>query len=888
MLGIMACLPLIGIAYTFSWFDARDAGRPPVIRLVEVGVSASLPGAADASGPRRLFGLPVEEIRGRDTALLRVPDGVAVADMLRSLASKRDVRHVAPAGPRLRHWDTHSRTTMRATIDAWTAAWREYYALTSGGDLTAARNRKVPKLGYLEAYLEWFDSRAYPDDDINWAIYGRGRVEQNGMLAAPDVGVNQWVYLGPTNVDTPFRNGMGLPPVNGRVNALAYDPQSPSTIYAASACGGVWKTTNAGASWFPLSDDWEELYTSAIAVNPLDPSTIYVGTGDFPGARGTGIKLMVSSDGGATWEDQGAGLPSGKRISDILVDPDSRSRITVTTGRSPGSDYVYQSTDGGGTWSVVLNTSADWCDLAVGAPTAGGLRYYYAAGVSDSANHVWRSADRGETWEQLTLPALVPQQALGIDASRLNPTVLYMLAPDTRRVYQGTNAGDDWTDITGDLDQNNDHWGQGHYSFRVNCNVRISGDGNPSDGVFVACNDVMYGNAAGDWETLGGPAYSDNGLIHVDTHGFANHPTDLLVTLVSNDGGVYRYDGSDFTRLSGRLGCMLPNRLDVHPTQHFFLLGGTQDNGTSLCTGNLDQWYTIVAGDTGHVAINPKYPQFQYAAPASQLGRDGNDDVYIWRTSNYWQVNSGSKLYTNVGSDSMRHGTPIAVDPINTNRLYFASDYLYRYDENTQTWATRLGGQKLSTGSHVYTMAIAPSNGNRIYTGSRDREIWMTTDAGLTWERIDDMVTPDATVSGISVDPINPSRILVCYSSSSDEFVKVWECKNTLANPRVWGTPTGINIGEKLPNVPVNALARHPIAGSSYWYAATDIGVFGTANQGKKWFDMTQPLGLPQVEVTDLRVNKLHYLYASTYGRGFWRIKAAPVAPTGLKAPADP
>ena len=173
-------------------------------------------------------------------------------------------------------------------------------------------------------------------------------------------------------------------------------------------------------------------------------------------------------------------------------------------------------------------------------------------------------------------------------------------------------------------------------------------------------------------------------------------------------------------------------------------------------------------------------------------------------------------------------------------------------------------------------MAISPSNGDYIYTGSTEGEIWRTDDGGSSWLRVDGGLTPGSTVSSISVDPNNPRRILVSYSSTDLGFDKLWECKNTSASPPVWGTPTGLVAPNLLPNIPVNAIARHPDHGKTYWYVATDIGVFATENSGDRWFDMTQPFGLPQIEVTDLRVNDSKYLFASTYGRGFWRIKVLP------------
>jgi photosystem II stability/assembly factor-like uncharacterized protein len=160
----------------------------------------------------------------------------------------------------------------------------------------------------------------------------------------------------------------------------------------------------------------------------------------------------------------------------------------------------------------------------------------------------------------------------------------------------------------------------------------------------------------------------------------------------------------------------------------------------------------------------------------------------------------------------------------------------------------------------------------------------MSTDAGQSWERIDGGATPCATVSSVSMDRTDRSRILVGYSATDTSFDKLWECADTQANPRVWTAPTGRGPGDDtlLPNVPVNAIARHHTTGDTDWYVATDIGVFGTNDEGDVWKDMTRPLGLPRVEVTDLRVHKNNYLFAATWGRGFWRLRLAPPRKDGI------
>lgn len=756
--------------------------------------------------------------------------------------------------------------------------------------------------GYAASYEEWFDMRAYPREIMNWQVYPKAHRYKEDMDIAPPT-ITHWEYLGPTNLDTYIRWGAGLPPINGRVNAVAFDPADPgNTYYAASACGGVWKTIDGGEGWFPLSDDWSELYTGAIAISPAEPHRILVGTGDYPGSRGSGIGLLISDNGGFDWHVEGSFFKN-KRISDIVIDPDDPNLITVATAPGASASYtrIYQSFNGGDDWGASLDVWAKWSDLAISAPALFDdgtvLRYYYAGGVptdGSDGNELWRSADRGQTWEELELPPwaapLITNRQIGIATSRSDYRTVYVVGTTVRQVWKSTDAGESWSNITGDLPQDSLWWGQDFYSFRLHSFLRET-SGGPRDALLLATTDVfLYDGFA--WKSIGGPTYSDEALIHVDIHGFATHPEDPTVHLVTNDGGVYRYDYDPelsegfFTNLNRNLGCMLVNKMSVHPWDINWMMAGTQDNGTPIAVGDLHNWFNIVAGDTGHTAINQDLPAAQYAARPF-LGLDEETkDVFVDRTVDFWQHRD--TLSTNIGEDQLRHGTPIFIDPNDTHLIYFATQYLYRYDELEQQWDKRLGGQRLSQaqGDHVKTFDIAPSDSNRIITGSRTGQVWITSDRGENWDRIDESdiaPLPDASVSAVSIDPTDRDRVLIAFAGTWD--TPLWECKDVTADPIVWEQIKGTGSG-RLPELPINAIARHPDAPKSHWFVGTDLGVFGTNNAGHKWYNMTNPLGLPNVPIMDLKAKPLtRYLYAATYGRGIWRLKIKKIPAIWIQPP---
>src|SRR5262249_52409923 len=146
-----------------------------------------------------------------------------------------------------------------------------------------------------------------------------------------------WEFIGPQNLPVPNRIYNGDSPIIGRVNAMAFDPVTSGTFYLASATGGVWKTTDSGTTWKPLSDNWPSLQTSSLAIDPQNHNTIYVGTGDFDGSSGYSFGIMKTTDGGATWTNQGKTKFSYLAVSAIVVDPENSSIVTVTTGR--GRNY---------------------------------------------------------------------------------------------------------------------------------------------------------------------------------------------------------------------------------------------------------------------------------------------------------------------------------------------------------------------------------------------------------------------------------------------------------------------------------------------------------------------------------------------------------------------
>ena len=314
---------------------------------------------------------------------------------------------------------------------------------------------------YLQAHLYYLQQRAYPNDTVDWSAYARARKHLETMPAAPRPGggsaqskatVGNWRFVGPNSLAVPYRIYYGTLPLNGRTNAVAYDPTTAGTYYMATAGGGLFRTTNSGATYTPLSDSWATLQTNSIAIDPTNHNIIYVGTGDFDGGGNLPGGLMKTIDGGTTWTTLGKAQFGNSDISAIAIDPENPQIITVAPGHGPNYyANLWRSTNGGTTWTNVLSVGAPWSSLSYGIKDANGKRHLYATGLLYGGK-VYRSDDRGATWTKLSPPLnsvnFYDQNSLEIAASATDSEKVYLVDGFDQKIFVGTGAGASWTDTT--------------------------------------------------------------------------------------------------------------------------------------------------------------------------------------------------------------------------------------------------------------------------------------------------------------------------------------------------------------------------------------------------------------------------------------------------------
>lgn len=809
---------------------------------------------------------------------IRLRENVSPSEAINRLKSKIGVLFVRESQPYLRREETDINNVdeLKALIRELKAQNLDRARMANASGKPALQKIDKIKTSYLEAWLFWFEERAFPFKTIDVDAYQKAVEQRDNLEPAfankgDGLGATTWQYIGPKNLDIPYSTYYGIRPINGRVGAIAVDPFNNSNIYMGGANGGIWKSTDGGVNWLPLTDNWTSLTVSSIAIDPSNTQIIYVGTGDYHGSKPYQMGIMKSLNGGTSWTNYGSSSFGTRAVSQILIDPENPQIITVTTGRgSGGNGFVWRSTNGGVNWTNVLNTSAGWCTGSIGSLDGTGQRAYYVSG-SGTGGNVWKSLDRGATWTKLTTSASAGSHTvISVAASPNFPGTVYIVVNADRKIYKSIDFGVTWTDITAGFPNgsNNYFWSQSTYNFFL----AVSTAPGPIDTIYVGMIDaVMSKDGGATWQSIGGPTYVSGSLLHNDQHVVTVDPTNPNAVMIGNDGGIYRYTFNPGTGtgiwdyLSSAIGLTMFYKMDVHPTNPAYVIGGTQDNATPVAVGDLNNWKNCGGGDGGFGAINPLNPSIQYSE-AQYLA--------LYRTSNNWS--SSTSIAPSIGTDSVAFIAPFVLDQNNPNLLYAGTTYLYRRTDGTGVWENRLGGIKLSSTGTIRFIAIAPGDPNRIYTTASDGQVWMSTNAGANWTQINTGSTslPVRTFNYITINRANKNDIIVSCSGTGTGHV--WRCANTTATTRVWNDISGSG-ATGLPDIPANSVLRDSFDFENTLFVGTDLGAFMSEDRGLTWKNMTAPLGLPNVQVNDFRIQANNTLYAATFGRGMWKLALPPI-----------
>jgi photosystem II stability/assembly factor-like uncharacterized protein len=653
-------------------------------------------------------------------------------------------------------------------------------------------------------------------------------VEEKQQLAAAISGTSgQWSPIGPAPIQGGIRSG--------RVWGIAVDPRNSSVVYIGTDGGGVWKTTDAGTNWTPLTDQQANINIRDLTLAQSAPDTILAAT--------AGGGILKSTDGGATWTISLSGI----YVYSVAVHPTSASIVLATDFRG-----VWRSTDGGSTWTTPLpygtNTQAQVTNSTpqvVFDPANGDIAY-----AATTRNGLYRSTDSGLTWNPVAgsgLPA-GPYGYVNVSVAPSSTNILYLAlkGSDYHLIgfYRSADSGGTWTQVGAPQNDDVTYWG---WSLRVHPT-------NP--------NLIYAGSLRLSMSTDGGKTWAPNdNTVHVDHHAQA-YSADGNTLYIGNDGGIWSTSNptiamTSWTSLNATLNTALfmPG-ISISPANVGITFGGTQDNGVLQYQANLAWREVGLCGDGGFTAIDFNQPQNLYATCNSSLtfpvvtaSTDGGNSFHA--------AQGGINL-----QDTAAFYPPLVMDPSNPRRLYFGTNRVYQTLDGAGSWTAISSDLTYNHTNTIGTIAVAPSDPNAVYTGGVQGVIFMTRNAlsgaNATWTARN--LPASQYVTQITVDPQNPLTAWAATNFASGSNGPVYRTTD--------GGATWITLRSGLPSIAVNDILVDPDISNTI-YAATDVGVYRTVDNGQSWL----PLGtvLPIVIAHSLRLDSpSRTLRAATYGRGMW------------------
>lgn len=777
----------------------------------------------------------------------------------------------------------HSRTTRPKTFDSPAEA-REFYRLKRA----PRGNGPIPVDRYLKAIEHVKQMPAY---STRLSRFLTGLDGSNGPV------LGQWTNLGPGNV-------------GGRTRALVVNFSNPNVMYAGGVSGGVWKTTNAGASWSAIADLLPNIAVNSLVIDPSDPNIIYAGTGEGyfneDSVRGAGI--FKSTDAGANWSYLTSTNTSNFHyVNDIVVSPNSNQRIYAGTGTG-----VWRSTNGGTTWTRVLNPGLTGGCMDLAIRTDQPTDYVLAScGTFDFAS-VYRNTNAagGGVWTQVLAEFGMGRTSLAIAPS--NQAVVYAMASSIEggqfdhglyAVFRSTDGGANWSAQVRNTDPvklNTVLLSNPIIAFFITCagskveafvnqgwydNV-IAVDPVDSNRVWAGGVDLFrsddgganWGIASHWWADPSASVYC-----HADQHAIVFHPgyngTTNKTMYVGNDGGLFATtdaraatgtgDDAVCNQISSVLWSNLNNGYGVTQFYHgapypngATYVGGSQDNGvTRGSDGGPNAWSTLLGGDGGYVAVDPTNTDVLYAENillSIQKSTDGGATFV--------------DAVTGIAESFLDFAfiTPFVMDPGDPQRLWTGGLYMWRTADGAANWSQ--ASDIVAGFASFSAIAVAPTNPNNVLAGTLDgfihrTNIGLTSDENTAWP----FAQPrDGFVSSLTFDPADASTAYATYSTFNTIPADRHVYKSTDAGA-TWAGIDGAG-GTGLPDIPVHSLIADP-TNSSRLYVGTDLGVFVTLDGGANW--ARENTGFANVATESLSLNGSAgaiNVFAFTHGRGAWRV----------------
>jgi photosystem II stability/assembly factor-like uncharacterized protein len=684
--------------------------------------------------------------------------------------------------------------------------------------------------------------------------------------------------------------------MGGRIADIAVNPRNRSTWFVAVGSGGVWKTTNAGITWKPVFDRQVSYSIGTVTLDPSNPDVVWVGTGENVSGRhvGWGDGVYRSRDGGTSW--QRMGLEHSEHIGKILVDPRDGDVVLVAAEgplwSAGGHRGVYRTTDGGETWSHVLQIDehTGGTDLEFD-PTNPDVVY---AAAYQRRRHIWahlgggpgsgiyKSTDAGNTWRKIErgLPK-GDMGKIGLAVTPADPERVYATieaGENERGFYRSDDKGESWTRMNPYLSG-----GTGpHYYQEI--------EASPVDPDLVYQMDVFIqvtrdGGAHFDYLGTGREKHSDNHMLWID-------PDNGKHLIAGTDAGLYEtFDEGTTWRHFPNLPVSQFYKVAVNDAEPFYdILGGAQDLGTlhgPSRTTNIEgvrnsDWYVPLGADGYGVAFDPDDPMIMYLET-----QQGN--LYRGDRRSEELISIQPQPAPGDPPDRFNWDSPILVSPHAANRLYFASQRLWRSEDRGNSW-TAVSGD-LTRDQNRYTMPFlgrvwsvdalydngamsrygtisaiseSPVTEGVIYVGTDDGRIQVSGDGGGTWRPATDLpgVPELAFINDVEASQHDANTVFVVADAHKTGTFAPFVLRSQ-DRGRTWSSING--------DLPVGTIVwaiQQDHENPALLFLGTEYGLYVTLNGGAHWIKLS---GAPTIAFRDLKLHRRDLdVIGATFGRGFY------------------
>jgi photosystem II stability/assembly factor-like uncharacterized protein len=680
----------------------------------------------------------------------------------------------------------------------------------------------------------------------------------------------------------------------GRVVAVTGHPAERCTFYFGSSGGGVWGTTDAGITWRNLSDGFfHRSAVGAIALAPSDPSVIYVGMGEstIRNNASSGDGVYRSVNGGLTWDH--LGLADTRHIASVRIDPtDPDVAYVAALGHAHGPNPergVYRTRDGGGSWQLVLTAGEDAgaADLCLDprnprimyAALWQGRRLPWRLDSGGPGSGLWRSADGGSTWEDLSRRPGMPKGVLGrigVTASGARPGRVWCIVEAADgAILRSDDYGEHWQRLSEQDELRQRAW---YYS-------RVIAD--PVDA------ETVWALNMNCWRSPdAGRVFSVVPVQHGDCHDLWIDPSDTRRMILGDDGGasVTLDGGESWSSLYNQPTAELYH-VTTDTREPYRIYAAQQDN-TTIAFPSQSRWGAITqmdttevgGGESGYIAVRPDNPDIVFAGNFK-----GNITRHDQSTGESRPISVWPEETASAGESRYRFNwtSPILLSPHDPSVLYQAGNHVFRSADEGQTWEqispdlTRADPDKLrssggltadNSGAEYYctifTLTESPLAAGQLWAGTDDGRLHLTRDGGRSWTEITPPDMPHwATVRMIDASPHDAGTAYVAAEARKlDDF-----------RPYLWRTrdfgASWERLDQGLDADEYCHVLREDPARPGLLLCGSELGLLVSFDDGSSW----QRCGgeLPRVPVHDFEF-KGDDLVVATHGRSIWVLEDLP------------